>query len=1001
MTWLIVAASGEANQLAELDKAARAIALKVNSPGDEPRVRSATSIEDLSKIRAEPHDTHTELIIITASLPEVPSSPNFKTLPGLALVKKLQADSSPPACILLSDDCEHREEVLGKRLQLLQVGVSTRYVDDCIELASELGVIRPAVVQPTRAPAADASDASVVLPEFAPSPSVDAQPAVADDGRYSVIELRLRSKAAQSTIELDVTYPGRTRRADPVPLSLKQSAVDKLLRDSRTLSQRFQKALQSGERYADWPSDYRALGERVYKLLDTSEFRHHYGYAQGVAGEDVRVRFNLEPALDDGLWESIYDPRTRKFLMLDSTIARRDSSPMDTSESGKRAGRSGILNVLVIAATVEDGAVPEGLDGPLWEKYWANHRLQALPHVTREIGELKRLEKLPRGAPIRVDVLDGSSGEPLHEAVERTLRDRPQDYDVVHFAGHVLFPPDKTRGAATGRRKPVAEIDSGYLIFSGPKPRAVPIPQVARWLKGTAQDPGTVELVFLSCCRSSSARAAAEFARNDVRMAIGFRWDLEDARTVDFARRFYEQLLLRRLRVCSAIRAARGSLNDDADDPIWAAPVLVAQPSKWGDVEGKLRPPERGKPQGTSRPATTPAPTQPSSPDNEMPNSDPDRLEISHKDRLGLIDRLAELSLNDDPAKYFRRLVLQANFSRPHRVAGTKGLGDDPKANALRLVDWALAINTNATDSNNKALATILVPLMPELGLEDQTFIAGLIVNYKLLASQAARDELGARFQIPRPGALAAAAAPATVVPVTWASETEELVLQGWFTPDPDWLDVGLLIRAAQRARSVCRVEVGATGLKGTGVLIAPNLVLTNYHVLGVTLDAPPSKLEENAASTVLRFGAFSATNLNAIDGQRVSLAANKPVVASNPQYDFALLRTDDDAIAKAADVGPFAQIGKMPALKDALYLLQHPQGGPMKLALNTNGVTWIDPGHITLQYTAKVAGGSSGSPCFDAQWNLVALHHAGSSSKGEGILMSSIFERIKEFLPK
>jgi endonuclease G, mitochondrial len=236
-------------------------------------------------------------------------------------------------------------------------------------------------------------------------------------------------------------------------------------------------------------------------------------------------------------------------------------------------------------------------------------------------------------------------------------------------------------------------------------------------------------------------------------------------------------------------------------------------------------------------------------------------------------------------------------------------------------------------------------------------------------------------------------------VPVTWARETEELVLQGWFTQDPEWLDVGLLIQAAQRARSVCRVEVGA-GLKGTGVLIAPNLVLTNYHVLGGSLEAPASILEQNAASTVLRFGAFSASGIKVADGQQVRLATSNPVVASNPQYDFALLRTDDDAIAKAADVGPFAQIGKMPALKDALYVLQHPQGGPMKLALNTNGVTWIDPGHITLQYTAKVAGGSSGSPCFDAQWNLVALHHAGSTSKGEGILMSSIFERIKEFLP-
>jgi V8-like Glu-specific endopeptidase len=70
-----------------------------------------------------------------------------------------------------------------------------------------------------------------------------------------------------------------------------------------------------------------------------------------------------------------------------------------------------------------------------------------------------------------------------------------------------------------------------------------------------------------------------------------------------------------------------------------------------------------------------------------------------------------------------------------------------------------------------------------------------------------------------------------------------------------------------------------------------------------------------------------------------------------------------------------------------------------MKLALSASGITWIDPGNGKLQYTTKVASGSSGSPCFDANWNLVALHHAGSRSKGEGILMSSIFEQIRKYL--
>src|SRR5262245_21592614 len=127
MAWLIIVASGEAAQRAELEKAAREIASAMDSPDDKPQLRSASSTKEIRKIREEPHDPETELIIITASLPEVPSSPNFKTFPGLSFVKELQAVPSPPACILLSVNCEHRLDVLElKRCRFLQVGIGTR-----------------------------------------------------------------------------------------------------------------------------------------------------------------------------------------------------------------------------------------------------------------------------------------------------------------------------------------------------------------------------------------------------------------------------------------------------------------------------------------------------------------------------------------------------------------------------------------------------------------------------------------------------------------------------------------------------------------------------------------------------------------------------------------------------------------------------------------------------------------------------------------------------------
>jgi CHAT domain-containing protein len=64
---------------------------------------------------------------------------------------------------------------------------------------------------------------------------------------------------------------------------------------------------------------------------------------------------------------------------------------------------------------------------------------------------------------------------------------------------------------------------------------------------------------------------------------------------VDFTLQFYEKLLSNKLNVCSALSQARGHLHNKYGygNPIWASPVLLAQPSYWRHVEGVLRPPVR------------------------------------------------------------------------------------------------------------------------------------------------------------------------------------------------------------------------------------------------------------------------------------------------------------------------------------------------------------------------------------------------------------------------
>jgi hypothetical protein len=66
---------------------------------------------------------------------------------------------------------------------------------------------------------------------------------------------------------------------------------------------------------------------------------------------------------------------------------------------------------------------------------------------------------------------------------------------------------------------------------------------------------------------------------------------------------------------------------------------------------------------------------------------------------------------------------------------------------------------------------------------------------------------------------------------INWRGETDEIQLQSWLQPEPDYWDVGFLKRAIAQSSSVCRLEIPSRNIMGTGVLITPNKILTNYHV--------------------------------------------------------------------------------------------------------------------------------------------------------------------------
>lgn len=207
--------------------------------------------------------------------------------------------------------------------------------------------------------------------------------------------------------------------------------------------------------------------------------------------------------------------------------------------------------------------------------------------------------------------------------------------------------------------------------------------------------------------------------------------------------------------------------------------------------------------------------------------------------------------------------------------------------------------------------------------------------------------------------------------------------------------------RMAQVEGHVCRIEFNNNPI-GTGFLVGPDLVMTNYHVM-----ESPIKGKVPVGQVACRFDYKVLSDDSRSEGMAVRLSENDWQVDSSPyskaeadsvpdrepptadQLDFAVVRLarpigreaiDKNATAGAPKRGWIAIPPEQPALEEKMTLMiaQHPDGSPMKLAFDTDSVIGLAGEGRRVRYTTNTEHGSSGSPCFNIDWTLVALHHLG-----------------------
>lgn len=203
--------------------------------------------------------------------------------------------------------------------------------------------------------------------------------------------------------------------------------------------------------------------------------------------------------------------------------------------------------------------------------------------------------------------------------------------------------------------------------------------------------------------------------------------------------------------------------------------------------------------------------------------------------------------------------------------------------------------------------------------------------------------------------------------------------------------------------RRICAVEI-AGKKKGTGFLIGPSTILTNYHVVG-----PVHQGVYNPSNLKARFDYKRTRDGHTLDGTTFPVAEpgwlvdhaptspldSAPVVGQLPgkgDLDYAVLRLQGKPGETKSHPEDPKQRGwyELPDhgyefAKDSFLLIaQHPDRAPIQFAADDNAVIELNGNGTRVTYRTNTLWGSSGSPVFNANLDLVALHHAGDPNYPE-----------------
>ena len=208
------------------------------------------------------------------------------------------------------------------------------------------------------------------------------------------------------------------------------------------------------------------------------------------------------------------------------------------------------------------------------------------------------------------------------------------------------------------------------------------------------------------------------------------------------------------------------------------------------------------------------------------------------------------------------------------------------------------------------------------------------------------------------------------------AQQAYERIINGNELQDANFLPRGALVSKAV-VRIVVRAGARVIGY-GTGFFVGEGVLLTNNHVLQ-NRDVARNSLAE----------AFFQYGVDGGDEPKQTFALDiDRLFFTDRDLDFTIVavspRSDRDGVT-AAEIGWLPLIGTTGKAIEGewLTIVQHPRGERKQVCVRENQLIKRDDD--VLWYSTDTLGGSSGSPVFNNDWLVVALHHSGVPQTANG----------------